>query len=64
MKSMTNQYVVKQKIVVGKYELKDKYMNLMKKTSIAFLIILVLTTIIAMISAKSFEYWHVWEWFS
>jgi uncharacterized membrane protein len=64
MKSMTNQYVVKQKIVVGKYELKVKYMNLMKKTSIAFLIILVLTTIIAMISAKSFEYWHVWEWFS
>jgi uncharacterized membrane protein len=64
IKSMTNQYVVKQKIVVGKYELKLKYMKLMKKTAIAFTIIIVITVVIAMISAKSFEYWHVWEWFS
>ncbi len=64
IKSMTNQYVVKQKIVIGKYELKHKYMSLMKSTSIAFLIILVLTFIIAAISAKSLQYWHVWEWFS
>lgn len=64
IKSMTNQFVVKQKIVVGKYEVKQKYMKLMKRVSIVFTVLIILTFIVSIISAKSLEYWHVWEWFN
>ena len=64
VKSMTNQFVVKQKIVVGKYEMKKVYTTLTKIVSLTFLGLILLTVLISMIYAKSFEFWHVWEWFS
>ena len=63
VKSMTNQYIVKQKIVVGKYEMKKGYSTYTKIISIIFLGLMIMTLMIAMIQAKSLEFWHVWEWF-
>ncbi|MFA5471426.1 MAG: DUF1700 domain-containing protein [Acholeplasmataceae bacterium] len=63
VKSMTNQFIVKQKIVVGKYELNKSHIRLTKIAMITFFGFMFISYLIAMIYAKSFEFWHVWQWF-
>lgn len=63
-KSMTTQYLVKQAIRIGDYEIKKIYIKLFNCSLIIGLILFVVVYIISAIVAKDFQYWHVWNWFN
>lgn len=62
-KSMTMQYLVKQSIRIGDYQIKPIYQKLLTYSSMATAIIMVLGYVISSLVAKDFQYWHVWGWF-
>jgi hypothetical protein len=63
LKSMTKQYVVKQSIRIGEFIQSPIYIKIFKISFWTMTILFVLTYIISALTAKSFQYWHVWEWF-
>lgn len=63
IKSMTMQYLVKQTIRIGDYQVKSIYTKMFKYGLATSILMLVLTYIISVIIAKDFQFWHVWEWF-
>ncbi|MCR3906406.1 MAG: DUF1700 domain-containing protein [Tenericutes bacterium] len=64
IRSMTQQYLVKQTIRIGQYHVKKQYHLILKYSFWVVSIGFVLSYIISALIAKSFEFWHVWEWFS
>lgn len=64
IRSMTQQYLVKQTIRIGHYHVKKQYQLILKYSFWVMVISFVLSYIVSALIAKSFEYWHVWEWFS
>ena len=64
LKSMTMQYLVKQSIRIGDYQIKDIYVKLFKYSLLIGTLLLVLTYAVSALVAKDFQYWHVWGWFN
>lgn len=63
LKSMTKQYVVKQSIRIGDFVQSEIYLKIFKITFWMMVVLFVLTYAVSAIYAKSFQYWHIWEWF-
>lgn len=64
IKSMTTQYVVKQAIRIGDYQIKNIYIKLFDYSLIIGSSLFVIGYIISALIAKDFQYWHVWGWFN
>lgn len=62
--SMTKQYIVKQSIVIGEYKKLIIYHKLFKYSFLIGSSLFLIAFIISIISAKSFEFWHTWQWFN
>ncbi|MFA5526708.1 MAG: DUF1700 domain-containing protein [Acholeplasmataceae bacterium] len=63
LKSMTQQYMVKQTIRIGDYHIKPIFQKLFIYSMIISLVVLVIVFILSVIHAQSFEFWHAWGWF-
>ena len=61
---MTKQYIVKQSIVIGEYKKLSIYQKLSKYSFLIGMSLFVIAFIISVVSAKSFEFWHAWQWFN
>jgi uncharacterized membrane protein len=64
LKSMTTQYLVRQSIRIGYYQVKSIYRNILKYSAIISTISILLTYIVSAILAQDLQYWHVWNWFN
>jgi uncharacterized membrane protein len=63
LKSMTKQYVVKQSIRIGEYKQSPIYIKIFNVSFWMMIALLFITYAVSALVAKSFEFWHVWEWF-
>ncbi|RJP57532.1 MAG: hypothetical protein C4543_09540 [Ignavibacteriales bacterium] len=63
LKSMTKQYLVKQAIRIGEFPQKDMYQKIFKYSGLLTVGLAIIGYFLAVIVAKDFQFWHVWEWF-
>jgi uncharacterized membrane protein len=64
LKSMTTQYIVKQSIRIGYYQVRSIYKKIFKYSIIIGIISIMLTYIVSAILAQDLQFWHVWNWFN
>jgi uncharacterized membrane protein len=63
LKSMMTQFLAKQSIRIGEYQMKKIYVVLLKYSFFIGIGLLAITYIVSWLVAKNPEYWHVWKWF-
>lgn len=63
LKAMTMQYVVKQSIRIGEYQIKRIYHTLLKYSLMIGVTVFVIGYMISALIAQDWQYWHVWGWF-
>jgi uncharacterized membrane protein len=61
--SMTKQYIVKQSIVIGEFKKTGVYDKLFKYSFLIGMSLFIISFIISVVTSKSFEFWHTWDWF-